>query len=309
MNRETLFEAIGDLDNAVIAETEKEPTAIGQCGAKKNRWVRWTTLGFACAACVVLMIVAAISHLPATSPDVQLEGPPQSAATSPSVTTTEPSIQSRKNTVTFLHALGDGSQKTELIENLKYPYRTLIRTRDITGITEAGFDEVYEEEERYINEFFSQYPEEVLNGWGRYRGEKVLVTTLSAGGFILQFDDIEAVESVEISVTDMGVMHLQRRVENYCCTAINKLRIYLDQDGLAQATEQSQGDLEMFWSISPHAAQRIKSDPSIKLSTIQDTINIRVCFNDGSEQNCAVDMLIEDSGEVYAIYRGASVTA
>lgn len=41
----------------------------------------------------------------------------------------------------------------------------------------------------------------------------------------------------------------------------------------------------------------------------EDTINICVCFNDGSEQNCAVDMLIEDSGEVYAIYRGTSVTA
>lgn len=309
MNRETLFEAIGDLDNAVIAETEKEPTVIGQCGAKKNRWVRWTTLGFACAACVVLMIVASISHLPATSPDVQLEGPSQSTTALPPANTTEPSHQSRENTVTFLHALGDGTQKTEMVENLKYPYRTLIRIRDISGITDAQFDDVHEEEERYINEFFSQYPEDALNSWGRYRGENVLITKLSAGGFILQFDDIEAVESVEISVTDMGAMHLRDRVENYCCTAVNKLRIYLDQGGLAQATEQSQGDLEMFWSISPHAAQRIKSDPSIKLSTIQDTINIRVCFNDGSEQNCAVDMLIEDSGEVYAIYRGASVTA
>ena len=125
----------------------------------------------------------------------------------------------------------------------------------------------------------------------------------------MQFDDIEAVESVEISVTDMGVLHLRNRVEDYCCTAANKLKIYLDQDGLAQATKQSRGNLEMFWGISPHAAQRIKNDPSIQLSTIRDTINIRVCFNDGSEQNCAVDMLIGDSGEVYAIYRGTSVTA
>ncbi len=309
MKRETLFEAIGDLDNAVIAETEKEPTAIGQCGAKKNRWVRWTTLGFACAACIALMIVAAISRLPSTSPDVQLEGPSQSTIVLPPANTTEPSTQSRKNTVTFLHALGDGTQKTELIENLKYPYRTLIRVRDISGITDAQFDDVHEEEERYVNEFFSQYPENALNSWGRHRGEKVLVTTLSAGGFILQFDDIEAVESVEISVTDMGILHLRNRVEDYCCTAANKLKIYLDQDGLAQVTKQSRGDLEMFWGISPHAAERIKNDPSIKLSTIQDTINIRVCFKDSSEQNCAVDMLIEDSGEVYAIYRGASVTA
>ena len=309
MNRETLFEAIGNLDDVMIAETEKSSTTIKQCGAKSNRWLRWTALGFACAACIAFMIVAAISRYPSASPDVQLEGPPQSAVTSPSVTTTEPSVQSRKNTVTFLHALGDGSQKTELIEDLKYPYRTLIRTRDITGITEAEFDEVYEEEARYITEFFGQYPESALNGWGRYRGEKVLITTLSAGGFIMQFDDMEAVESVEISVTDMGVMSLQRRVENYCSTAMNKLRIYLDQDGFAQATEQSNGDLEMFWNISPHAAQRIKDDPTIPLSDIRDTINIRVCFQDGSEQNCTVDMLIEDSGEVYAIYRGASVTA
>ena len=309
MKRETLFEAIGDLDNAVIVETEKEPTAIWQCGAKKKRWVRWATLGFACAACIALMIVAASSRIPSASPDVQLEGQSQSTIVLPPANTTEPSSQCQKNTVTFLHALGDGTQKTELIENLKYPYRTLIRLRDISGITDAQFDDVQEEEERYINEFFSQYPENALNSWGRHRGEKVLVTTLSAGGFILQFDDIEAVESVEISVTDMGVLHLRNRVEDYCCTAANKLKIYLDQDGLAQATKQSRGNLEMFWGISPHAAQRIKNDPSIRLSTIRDTINIRVCFNDGSEQNCAVDMLIEDGGEVYAIYRGTSVTA
>lgn len=309
MKRETLFEAIGDLDNAVIVETEKEPTAIGQCGARKKHWGSWTTLGFACAACIALVIVAASSRIPSASPDVQLEGPSQSTIVLPPANTTEPSTQSRENTVTFLHALGDGTQKTELVENLKYPYRTLIRIRDISGITDAQFDDVYEEEERYINEFFSQYPENALNSWGRHRGEKVLVTTLSAGGFILQFDDIEAVESVEISVTDMGVLHLRNRVEDYCCTAANKLKIYLDQDGLAQATKQSRGNLEMFWGISPHAAERIKNDPSIRLSTFRDTINIRVCFNDGSEQNCAVDMLIEDSGEVYAIYRGTSATA
>lgn len=307
MNRETLFEAIGNLDDAVIVQTEKEPTAIRQRGVKKNHWVRWTTLGF--VACITLMIVAAISRLPSTSPDVQLEGPSQSTIALPPTNTTEPSTQSRKNTVTFLHTLGDGTQKTELVENLKYPYRTLIRIRDISGITDARFDDVYEEEALYIKEFFTQYPEDALNSWGRYRGENVLITTLSAGGFILRFDDIEAVESVEISVTDMGCLHLKNPVEDYCCTAVNKLRIYLNQDGLAQTTEQSQGNLEMFWSISPHAAERIKNDPSIQLSTIRDTINIRVCFKDGSEQSCTVDMLIEDSGEVYAIYRGASVTA
>ena len=308
MNRETLFEAIGNLDDAMIVETEKASTAIKQCGAKSNRWLKWTALGCACAACIALMVVAAISHYPSVSPDVQLEGPPQSAATSPSVTTTEPSIQFRKNTVTFLHAFGDGSQKTELIENLKYPYRTLIRTRDITGITEEEFDKVCEEEERYIKEFFGQYPESALNGWGRYRGEKVLITTLSAGSFVLQFDDIEAVESVGISVTDMGYLHLLHQVDGYYCSAFNNFKIHLDQDGLAQATAQSYGGLEMSWNISPHAAELIKNDPSVQLSTIRDTIHIRVCLKDGSVQSCTVDILIEDNGEVYAIYRGISVT-
>lgn len=307
MNRETLFEAIGNLDDAVIAQTEQGPTAIRQLGVKKKRWV--TALGFACAACITLVIVAAVSRLTSTSPDVQLEGPSQSAITLPPANTTEPFPQSRKNTVSFLHALGNGSQKTELVENLKYPYRMLIRIRDITDLTDAQFEDVYEEEARYIKEFFSQYPEDALNGWGRYRGENVLITNLSAGGFILRFDDLEAVESVEISVTDMGCLNLKNRVEDYCCTAVNKLRICLDQEGLVQATEQSQGNLEMFWSISPHAAERIKSEPSIQLSSIQDTIQIRVCFQDGSEESSTVDMFIEDSGEVYAIYRGASITA
>lgn len=309
MNRTTLFEAIGNLDDAMIAETEKDTAVIAQRGVKEDRWLRWTALGVACAACITLLLVTAISHRTSGPQDVQLEGPPQSAATSPSVTATEPSVQSRKNTVTFLHALADGTQKTELVENLKYPYRTLIRVRDISGITDAQFDDIAEEEQRYANDFYSQYPSDMLHCRGSYRGEKVLITTLSAGTFVLRFDDIEAVESVEMSVTDMGLLHLVCRVEDYYCTAVNNFKIYLDREGLAQATEDTDGDLEMVWNISPNAAERIKNDPSTQLSAIRDTVDIRVCFKDGSEQSCTVDMLIEDSGEVYAIYRGACVTS
>ena len=101
-----------------------------------------------------------------------------------------------------------------------------------------------------IENFFNQYPKNALNSWGRYRSDDLLITTLSAGSFILQFDDPSAVESVEISVTDMGHVRLAHSVEGYCCIAGDFLSICLDQNGLQQAIHPSEGGLTMFWQIS-----------------------------------------------------------
>ena len=306
MTKETLFEAVGELDEAVIAETE-------QTGAKNKAGWKAAAIGLACAACVGLILIPVMKQRTSDFTGVSPNRPSQLASlpTAANQTNpTEPSVDEQKYCITFLHALGDGSQKTELIENVKFPYRTLIRIRDISGIDEEQFAVVTEEEQEFLDSFFSQYPKEAHNCWGRYRGEDVLITTLSAGSFVLQLEDPDAVESLEISVTDMGYMSLLQRVEDYWCVTLDHHSIYLDGEGLRQALQQSgDGCLTMFWNMSNQAASMIKEDPTLPLSTIQDTVTIRICLKDGREETCSIDMIADDSGNVYAIYRGRTVTA
>lgn len=310
MTNETLFAAIGDLDETIISEAETQLQF--QMLAPKKAGLKAAAFALTFAACIALVIVSGMKWPTSNSPDTPSGKLPQlmSDPTAPSkITPTEPPVIEQRHHVTFLHAIGDGSQKKELMDNIKFPYHTLIRVRDISGVDDNDFSAVSAEEQKYIEDFFSQYPKRALNSWGRYWGKDVLITTLSAGSFILQFDDLSAVESVEISVTDMGYAHLAHRVEGYCCIANDFLNICLDEKGLQQAIQSSEGGLTMLWSISPQAASMIKDDPSLPLSVLQDTIKIQVCLKGGIIETCSIDMIVDDSGNVYAVYKGTTVTA
>lgn len=310
MTNETIFAAIGDLDETIIAEVETQ-NQLGMMPSKKTG-LRIAAFMLAGAACISLFLFFGIKWSASVLPNTPPGKLPQlmSDPTAPTKTTpTEPPVTEQKHYISLLHAIGDGSQKTELIEDVTLPYRTLIRVRDISNIEDEQLSVVLEEEQKYIESFFSHFPKRAFNSWGRYRGEDVLITTLSAGSFVLQFDDPSAVESVEISVTDMGYARLAHRVEGYCCIAGDFLNICLDQNGLQQAIQPSEGGLTMFWQISNQAASMIKEDHTLPLSTLQDTITIRVGLKDGREETCSIDMIVDDSGNVYAIYRGITATA
>ena len=298
MTKEALFSAIGDLDETVIAEPET-------IAAKNRTGLKAAAVTLACAACLGLVLIGVIKWRVPGSADTLPDIPPQ--LMSEPTHATEPPVSEQKHYITFLHAIADGSQKTKLIENVRFPYRTLIRLRDISGMDDEQFSVVYKEEQNFMDGLFSQYPEEARN-WGRYRGKDVLITTISAGSFILQLNDPEAVKSVEISVTNMGYVSLLPRIESYRCVANNRHNIYLDEKAIEQAIQPSVGGLTMFWQISNQVASMIKEDPSLPLSSIQDTITVRICLKDGSEEACSVDMIVEDSGDVYAIFRGRTVT-
>ena len=310
MTNETLFAAIGDLDETIISETETQFRF--QMLPPKKAGLKTAAFALAFAACIALVIIFGMKWTTSNPPDTPPGKLPQlmSDPTTPTKPTpTEPPVIEQRHHITFLHAIGDGSQKKELIENIRFPYRTLIRVRDISDIDDDEFSVVYAEEQKHIENFFNQYPKNALNSWGRYRSDDLLITTLSAGSFILQFDDPSAVESVEISVTDMGHVRLAHSVEGYCCIAGDFLSICLDQNGLQQAIHPSEGGLTMFWQISNQAASMIKENPSRPLSTLQDTITIQICLKDGIEETYHIDMIVDNNGSVYAVYKGTSVAA
>ena len=302
MKKDELLETIGELDERMLLDSET-PGKTGRAYRTRQMGIKIAAL--LCAGCVGLILTAGLIHHNTGVPDASLSLPP---ASDPDTTQypTLPLTVSPDPRITFLHATGDGSQQTELVENVRFPYRTKIRLRNISGVSDQDFLKIAEEEEAYLQQIFSQYPETALNCWARYRGEDVLITTLSAGSFCLRLEDPMQVEAVEISVTDMGHLMLTQRIDGRTHRADQKAVIHLDAECIQKAVELSEGNLSMFWHISSHAASMIKEDPDMELSSIQDTITVSVTYRDGTTETCTIDMLVQDDGEVYAVYQGQS---
>lgn len=210
--------------------------------------------------------------------------------------------------VTLLHSTAD-SEAVKMEEQVQLPYRTLIRLRDISGVAEEQMSTVYAQEEEYLDQLFACYSKEAINSWERYRGENVLITTASVGQFVFRVDDFSAVESLRVSVTEVGRMGLMPRLDDYCSIALRSLSIELDEAGIEEAYQSEQGGIIMSWGLSPSTATLLKNDTGMPLSSLRDTITYTVTFKDGSVETHLVDMTINDNGEVYATYRGISSLA
>jgi len=208
--------------------------------------------------------------------------------------------------IMLLHSISDGSTPVQLQESVQLPYRTLIRLRDITGVTEEQMPAIYAQEEEYINAAFACYSDESRNSWGRYRGENVLITTISVGQFVFRSEDFNAIERLHISVTDVGYLGLVPRLDDYCSISVGNLCIELDSEGIKQAYDDTQNGIILSWSLSPHAANIIKDQPNATLSDYQDVITFTVTFKDGTVETHTINMAIHDNGEVYAIYQGTN---
>lgn len=276
---------------------------------RRKRWIMSTTA----AVCVFGICLGMLAtNRPVDQNDTILQ------VQQPLTTTTEPTgwgenvddntVLQPVRRVTLLHCIADGSQAVEMEEDVKLPYRMLIRIRDTSGVTDEQMSNVYKEEQEYIDEVFAAYPEKSRNSWGRYRGENVLITTLSVGGFVVRLDDPDGVESVRISVTDVGHMRLLSRLDYDHPFADGNFTIDLGEEDIKKACEESKGDMVMGWMISNKTAQNIKEDPSVPLSSFRDSVSIAVTFKDGVVETHLIDIVVEDSGEIYTIYRGQTET-
>lgn len=285
------------------------------CRARAERAVRrrkrnCIAVVLACVCCAVLTVTAGVGALSrgqvtlrGTKPSEIVENP----VTQPTDTTSN-NIYQDSPEVTLLHCIGD-TEVVQMREGIRVPYRALVRVRDITGVDDKEFAAVLEQEQACIDELFSEYPRDALNSWGRYRGENVLITTISAGGFRLRLEKASAVRGISVSVTEMGYMVLVPELENGYGSASGKRSIDLDRAAIRGICGDAAGEIDFLWSISPKAAQIIKSNPSVKLSELRDTVTVTVTYEDGGEETLIVDMLVSDSGEIFAVHRGTMMDA
>lgn len=201
--------------------------------------------------------------------------------------------------ITLLHYLADGSRRVEVQKDANTPYRMQLRVRDLRGLTEDEAEKIVNEEMEYARKLVDEYHKPMEdNAWACYTGENGVVTSISAGRFLLKVDDPKMVESFQVSLSGDGQLwHIPAEYST-------DVRNYFVDAATVERYSLYAGGINMIWVLSSENCNKLAQDPSIPLSTFGDTITVTATYKDGTQQTDVIDIQIEDSGEVFAIYRG-----
>lgn len=263
---------------------------------RRNRIIVLTTLGICCFMLVILLAgspyVSNWNISKGDDPIISETGRP----------VVDDAVDELVSRLTLLCAV-PGSTSVEVMEaNVVLPYKAEIRVWNISGMTEEQLlEEILSEERAYKEQMKAIYPKEF--NYGRHRRENVVVTTVSAGCFRMEFEDVQLVAQIRATVTENGYLMAYPRTDYGCYSAQGGLfGIDIDGDNFRQTLAMKGNEnLEMFWQISPLVADKINADPEMDLTEIKDTITLIVNYTDGREEIIKVNISIDAQGQVSAV--------
>lgn len=294
-----------EMAQAVICRAKKHRAA-------RNRRIITVAVAILCVCGVSLAVYAANKPDSTDEPVIQLQQSTEATPTTedPPVVEIDPTVEdvpAVPNTarVMFLCAAADGSEAVNMQKDIKMPYRMMLRVKDTRGLTEDEKSALYEEEKNYANEMIDTYVGDstVDWAWTQFSGENAVITTISAGSIILRLEDTDLVESIHVSVTDMGHMcHIPGPGTLEPDTGPKEYHI--DAKQIWQYYSWFCDGVPMIWMLDDLVKHEITIDPTIPLSDLRDTITVTVTFKDGTVETHQIDIVIDDSGEIYTIYRG-----
>lgn len=259
-----------------------------------------------CVLCICLGIMLAKAPIGSEVPTLQTPTADNAVPTNQTQPTTTP-IQAQ---VTLLY--NDGTDVTYMDKDIVIPCRNQLRIQGISGLSKTEADAVAKAEQKYADDLVASYPEAIGGGWCQYYGENIVMTSISAGYFILKIEDPKQVEKVYASTKGaVGLTNLLRAEDweyDPYATYPTPKEYMLNHDEVQQYYGVSSGGLAINW-IFGNELMRLFEEDLVPLSTLHDTITITVTYLDGTIETHAIDMLFEDDGEVYAIYQGLTAVA
>ena len=264
-------------------------------------------LGVTAAVCVLgISLGVMAAREPSGKEPLTLQTPP----------VTEP-VAPQAPRITMLY--NDGSETVGMQKDVILPYRMEIRTRDVSGLTEAEVEAVYAEEANYANELVASYPREQGYNWNQFRVEDMVFTYINAGHFILGIDDpalikrISATFNGAVAPTNMMEIngHLTREDIDRFHRGDFSMEYYAYQVNTNAINElyDYYGGYSFGLHLNSEWVRWYVEDPADLPELFQDTISITVTFQDGTTENHVIDLMCSESGQVYAIYRGLTTDA
>lgn len=217
--------------------------------------------------------------------------------------TTSPIMQSQTQIELLLC---EGSNIAAMQKGIAVPSYSIIRVRDIHGLTEAQVAAVCKEEQDYAQDLVDSYPHKKGFTWTQYKGkENKVMTFISAGHFILEIDDPEQVESICMTVDGSILLtNIPAASDPIVLYAPKEYRMTHEQ--VQQYYYEPYGGVAIGWMPLGGEWMEQFDQGLVSLSDLSDTVSVTVTFRNGITESCAVDLLISDNGEVYYIYQGAT---
>lgn len=207
--------------------------------------------------------------------------------------------------VTLLCARTDLKEPVSMQADVKMPYLE-VRVRDLEGLTQDERKAVSEAEKKYATDAVA---EAKSYNWFITTNKDGLVSNISVGKFLLHLEDYTEVESIRITTGEIGAFWQIPPLEDEETGEDVPGEYYLNAKQVKTwYSADIPGGISMVWVLTPDKIGDLCLNPSTPLSTLQDTITITVNFNDGTQQILVIDLVFDDSGAVYAIYRGDTAT-
>jgi len=180
----------------------------------------------------------------------------------------------------------EDSQPKELIRDVMEPYRYLIRVLYATGMDADARKAAMDAEKEYSQHLWT--PSGANRSFTCYGGKSAIISLMSAGRLMVIVDDYDMIKDYKVTTTENGYISVYAH--------FNK-----DVPGAAQG-------IGFGWTLSNSAIEQIEANPSMKLSTLRDTITVFVEFTDGTTETVVADVIIQDDGQVFIVHRGSTVT-
>ena len=272
--------------------------------AARNRWIIGSVAAvLALCLCVGIMLLdgpadeTTLQTMPTTEPG-KLQTPVETTAAVP---------ESAK--VTFLY--DDGDEINEMKKNIETPCRMEIRVKDIRGLSRDEVDAVCEAEKQYAQALVDAHSEG--KGYLYMQSPRIntVITSITAGAFIIGMDDPTQIESIYATV--QGAVQLQHIpfahpgfLEDP--TLPWPTEYLLDHDSIQKQYWAPNGGVSISFHVSNDAEMKLDQG-TVTIGELRDTITFTVTYCDGTVENHVIDMIFNESGQVYALYRGATAAA
>lgn len=282
-----------------MSDSVLEKVRVQRAVQRRNRRM---VLCAASVCCIVLAVSVAANNLKPETPPVQIEKPTfvEKPAVDLPISPTE-AVNDQQDTerISIWCASSSGSAEV-LRENVSIPYKSELRVRNVSGMSEEERAQVLDEENTYVQQIREKFEQNA--GYGRYCRENVIVTRISVGEFSLAFADIESIDRIQVSVTESGYIFYPRFAGiRYKELDENGCTVEVDGDKLRKGLEMLETDkFQMVWHFNPSVAELLNENPEMALAQLSDQITITVEYTDGTVETKTVVMQVCDDGRIMA---------
>lgn len=202
--------------------------------------------------------------------------------------------------------------KVELKENVVLPlcyYIGVTDTRELkSDEIEVLMRQLSDDMEAFSNRIRADDSVEISEVKGIHhrrtlRRENYVISMLRCGSIQVLFDDIDAVETVNVKTGTRysEVTVYQALTANYA----DRLRGFDVTVNVDEFMSSEHEDVVFIdWSYSVYMLEELESNPTVSLSNYSDTIVITVNYRDGIQESLCIDMIYNEDGSVSAVLMG-----